>query len=225
MFGRADRGQQVGPGEGLLEQAHLELDGQSAAHGVVNARNGHVARLHCPGQGLDEATAESLLAYRPLDPNDLAQQFVAWYLSGPDDVGIHTSSVLWRIARGASWQEAVEAVQQARPDAAGNGWVMRCWPVALAHWDDLDALLADSRLQSQVTHPHIVLSAKGASRRFTEEAGLYDGMTVALRYAFIVSETLDAPAATAALRNPGIDFFAFLRRLVATGSRSHYRGH
>ena len=31
---------------------------------------------------------------------------------------------------------------------------MRCWPVALAHWDDLDALLADSRLQSQVTHPH-----------------------------------------------------------------------
>jgi ADP-ribosyl-[dinitrogen reductase] hydrolase len=31
---------------------------------------------------------------------------------------------------------------------------MRCWPVALAHWDDLDALLADSRLQSRVTHPH-----------------------------------------------------------------------
>jgi ADP-ribosyl-[dinitrogen reductase] hydrolase len=31
---------------------------------------------------------------------------------------------------------------------------MRCWPVALAHWDDLDHLLADSRLQSRVTHPH-----------------------------------------------------------------------
>jgi ADP-ribosyl-[dinitrogen reductase] hydrolase len=31
---------------------------------------------------------------------------------------------------------------------------MRCWSVALAHGDDLDQLLADSRLQSRVTHPH-----------------------------------------------------------------------
>jgi len=31
---------------------------------------------------------------------------------------------------------------------------MRCWPVALAHWNNLDRLLADSRRQSQVTHPH-----------------------------------------------------------------------
>ena len=31
---------------------------------------------------------------------------------------------------------------------------MRCWPVALAHWDDLDQLLMDRRLQSRVTHPH-----------------------------------------------------------------------
>jgi len=31
---------------------------------------------------------------------------------------------------------------------------MRCWPVALACGGDLDGLLADSRLQSQVTHPH-----------------------------------------------------------------------
>ncbi len=100
------------------------------------------------------ALAESLLAHRPLDPDDLAQRFVAWYRAGPSDVGIQTSSVLGRIARGASWQEAVDAIQQARPDAAGNGSVMRCWPVALAHWDDLDALLADSRLQSRVTHPH-----------------------------------------------------------------------
>jgi ADP-ribosyl-[dinitrogen reductase] hydrolase len=31
---------------------------------------------------------------------------------------------------------------------------MRCWPVALAHWQDLDQLLVDSRLRSRVTHPH-----------------------------------------------------------------------
>lgn len=41
----------------------------------------------------------------------------------------------------------------------------------------------------------IVLSAEGVSRRFTEEAGLYEGMRAPKRYAFIVSETLEAPAA------------------------------
>ena len=55
---------------------------------------------------------------------------------------------------GEEWEQAVEAVRRLRPDSAGNGSVMRCWPVALAHWDDLDQLLADSRLQSRVTHPH-----------------------------------------------------------------------
>lgn len=46
----------------------------------------------------------------------------------------------------------------------------------------------------------IVLSAEGVSRRFTEEAGLYDGMAAPKRYAFIVSETLDAPAAREAFQ-------------------------
>jgi ADP-ribosyl-[dinitrogen reductase] hydrolase len=100
------------------------------------------------------ALAESLGARCPLDPADLAQRFVAWYRAGPDDVGIHTSRVLSRIAAGEAWQEAVELVHRQKPDSAGNGSVMRCWPVALAHWDDLGQMLADSRLQSRITHPH-----------------------------------------------------------------------
>jgi ADP-ribosyl-[dinitrogen reductase] hydrolase len=100
------------------------------------------------------ALAESLLVHRPLNPNDLAQRFGAWYRAGPEDVGNHTRAILSRIATGQSWEQAVEAVQRQRPDSAGNGSVMRCWPVALAHWDDLDHLLAGSRLQSRVTHPH-----------------------------------------------------------------------
>ena len=40
-----------------------------------------------------------------------------------------------------------------RANAAGNGSLMRCWPAALAHWNSLPDLLADTRLQSQVTHP------------------------------------------------------------------------
>jgi len=69
-------------------------------------------------------------------------------------VGNHTRAVLSRIAAGEMWEQAVEAVQRRRPESAGNGSVMRCWPVALAHWDDLDQLLMDSCLQSRVTHPH-----------------------------------------------------------------------
>ncbi|MEJ2211781.1 MAG: ADP-ribosylglycohydrolase family protein, partial [Anaerolineae bacterium] len=108
------------------------------------------------------ALADSLLAHRPLDPADLAQRFVDWLRAGPPDVGIHTREVLARIARGQPWDAAVEAVQAQRPDSAGNGSVMRCWPVALADWNDLDQLLADSRLQSHVTHPHAECQAGSA---------------------------------------------------------------
>jgi ADP-ribosyl-[dinitrogen reductase] hydrolase len=100
------------------------------------------------------ALADSLLAHRPLDPTDLAQRFAGWLQAGPDDVGNHTRNVLSRFADGQPWAEAVDAVQGQKPDSAGNGSVMRCWPVALAHGDDLDRLLADSALQSRVTHPH-----------------------------------------------------------------------
>jgi ADP-ribosyl-[dinitrogen reductase] hydrolase len=39
---------------------------------------------------------------------------------------------------------------------------MRCWPVALVHWDNPSLLLADSRLQSRVTHPHAECQAGSA---------------------------------------------------------------
>lgn len=108
------------------------------------------------------ALAESLLAQRPLNPNDLVQRFVAWIEGHPPDVGIHTASVLWRIADGEPWEAATAAVQVHNPGSAGNGSVMRCWPVALAWWDDLERLLEDSVLQSRVTHPHPECNAGSA---------------------------------------------------------------
>jgi ADP-ribosyl-[dinitrogen reductase] hydrolase len=100
------------------------------------------------------ALAESLLVHKPLDPADLASRFVTWYEAGPEDIGHLTRMVLHEISRGAEWEQASKVIHRAYPDSAGNGSVMRCWPVALAHWDDLPRLLADSRLQSQVTHRH-----------------------------------------------------------------------
>ena len=108
------------------------------------------------------ALAKSLLTYRPLNPEDLVQRFVTWIESHPPDVGIHTASVLQRIASGEPWGTAVATVQLHNPDSAGNGSLMRCWPVALAYWDDLDRLVADSVLQSQVTHPHPECNAGSA---------------------------------------------------------------
>lgn len=100
------------------------------------------------------ALAQSLLAHRPLDPVDLTRRFVTWLRGNPPDVGIHTAAVLRRVAAGEPWDHAATAVQAQEPQSAGNGSVMRCWPVALACRNDLDRLLRASVLQSRVTHPH-----------------------------------------------------------------------
>lgn len=100
------------------------------------------------------ALAESLLITYPMDPNDLSGRFVGWYQSNPPDIGIHTSHVLGLIARGTPWREASTTVQRANPISASNGSIMRCWPVAIACWDNPAYLVAQSRLQSEVTHMH-----------------------------------------------------------------------
>lgn len=96
------------------------------------------------------ALADSLLAYFPLDGSDLAQRFVAWYQAGPLDVGAHTSQVLSRIAQGEAWQPASEKIFRESPENAGNGSLMRTWPVALAYSSSTPSLLAAaSRLQAR----------------------------------------------------------------------------
>lgn len=100
------------------------------------------------------AVAESLLAKSPLDAQDLSDRFVQWYASRPSDVGIHTSRVLELIQAGSSWQQAVKKAQDEEPDNAGNGSLMRAWPVAAVRWNDPGLLIAESRLQSEITHPH-----------------------------------------------------------------------
>jgi ADP-ribosyl-[dinitrogen reductase] hydrolase len=128
---------------------------QSSDHLVREMRAGRLpAGTFTDDTEMALALAESLLAHCPLDPVDLARRFVAWYQAGPDDVGNHTRAVIFRLAAGEGWAQAAGAVQRQRPESAGNGSVMRCWPVALAHWGDMDRLLADSRLQSRVTHSH-----------------------------------------------------------------------
>lgn len=100
------------------------------------------------------ALADSLLSAHKLDPGDLSKHFTDWYRSNPPDIGVHTSSVLHRICAGESWEEAAKGVYTKYPTSAGNGSVMRCWPVAIAAWYEQALIFEYSQLQSKVTHFH-----------------------------------------------------------------------
>jgi ADP-ribosyl-[dinitrogen reductase] hydrolase len=97
------------------------------------------------------ALAASLCDSSGLDAEDVAKAFVAWHKSGPPDEGIHTRLVLEAIADGKSWRAAARNID---PSSAGNGSLMRCWPVALAFGSDLESTLLASRTQSEITHAH-----------------------------------------------------------------------
>jgi ADP-ribosyl-[dinitrogen reductase] hydrolase len=159
------------------------------------------------------ALADSLLACQPLSGDDLAQRFLGWYHAGPPDVGIHTRSVLNRVQAGQPWKHAADAVQEHHPESAGNGSIMRCWPVALADWNNLEKLIDESRLQSRVTHAHIECMAASAFVNLVI-AGLLAGATPAAavesalaRYALppeLLATVRSAPATPRAdLRNSG----------------------
>lgn len=98
------------------------------------------------------ALAESLISKGKLDEGDVTERFIAWYQADPPDVGIHTTNVMEQLLSGEGWQTAAATVQLRYPDSAGNGSVMRCWPVAIASRHDMDQLDRLSRLQSAITH-------------------------------------------------------------------------
>ncbi len=80
---------------------------------------------------------------------------VRWYASGPRDVGNQTRAVLGDAARhGSSPRAAAETFQQRRPDAAGNGALMRTGPVALAALGDREAVARLATAVAELTHPH-----------------------------------------------------------------------
>jgi ADP-ribosyl-[dinitrogen reductase] hydrolase len=100
------------------------------------------------------ALAESLLITSPLDVHDLAGRFTAWYQCQPSDIGIHTAAVLKLIAGGTPITKAAKQVQDKSPDAAGNGGLMRAWPIAIARHKQPGFLTSETSLQTELTHCH-----------------------------------------------------------------------
>ena len=98
--------------------------------------------------------ARSLIEQEQFDPTDVAERFVAWYESGPFDIGMMTQRALSRIQHGESWETAGEREWKASPEGsnAGNGSVMRCAPLAIAYADYPAALVRTSMDSSRITH-------------------------------------------------------------------------
>lgn len=84
----------------------------------------------------------------------VANRFLEWWASGPSDVGRQTAAVLRQASSGAVVADVAARELVKRPDAAGNGSLMRTGPVALAHLGDDAALVVAARAISSLTHPN-----------------------------------------------------------------------
>jgi len=112
-----------------------------------------------PGQHTDDTEialciARSLVEHRAVVLSDIAQRFVHWMVTDGHGIGNQTAAVLQRVEDGDDPIEASLAVwERSGRQAAGNGGVMRCAPVALFHWNQPQQLVADSRETCRLTHP------------------------------------------------------------------------
>jgi ADP-ribosyl-[dinitrogen reductase] hydrolase len=112
-----------------------------------------------PGSTTDDTAmarnlVRSLTARGELDPDDLVARHLAWYRSGPPDVGALTRRVLSRVDRGEDASEAARSVWEERgPEvSAGNGSVMYCAPLGLAYANRAEELLEVAPKLSALTH-------------------------------------------------------------------------
>jgi ADP-ribosyl-[dinitrogen reductase] hydrolase len=112
-----------------------------------------------PGQWTDDtaqtlALAESYVAKRTLDLEDFTHRLLKWFSGNPPDVGNQTRQVLEYLR-----QYPTRSVIASRKfwynsggTLAGNGSLMRCAPTALFRCNDVERLIQESILASQVTH-------------------------------------------------------------------------
>jgi len=116
-----------------------------------NGTHGQPAGTVTDDTDLAVALARSLAETGGFDAADAADRYVAWYESGPFDVGMATAEALRELRDGTDPADAGRVVWERRPEGqnAGNGSLMRCAPLALAISDDAaraEAAAADSRL-------------------------------------------------------------------------------
>jgi ADP-ribosyl-[dinitrogen reductase] hydrolase len=135
------------PGE--ISNEHGQLT-EMVSHGTWNQPAGTIT------DDTEQALciARSVAEQGVFDPADIADRFVAWYDTGPFDVGRMTARSLRALKRGAAWDEAGKQVWEDSPEGsnAGNGSVMRCPPLAIPYANDWEYLVEVSKQSSRITH-------------------------------------------------------------------------
>jgi ADP-ribosyl-[dinitrogen reductase] hydrolase len=121
---------------------------------VANRTWGQQARTITDDTEQALCIARSLVDEQAFDPADIADRFVAWYDTGPFDVGVMTARSLRTVKSGVSWEAAGRQVWEDSPEAqnAGNGSVMRSPPLAIPYGADPETLACVSRDASRITH-------------------------------------------------------------------------
>lgn len=151
------RGCLVGLGVGDALGAAVEFMTESE----VAARYGRVVNYVTAGwvgQYTDDTAmalciARSIVTQGCVDLGDIARRFVQWMVMDGRGIGNQTAEVLSLIQRGEEPMAAARQVWEAHGcQAAGNGGVMRCAPVALLDWRDGEALVVHSRDTCRLTH-------------------------------------------------------------------------
>ena len=94
--------------------------------------------------------AESLVEQGDFDANDVAERWVRWMQRDGRGIGLTTQRALRLIEGGTEPFEAGRLAHNAR--AASNGAVMRCIPVALRYYDNVDKMVRVSTQQAAITH-------------------------------------------------------------------------
>jgi ADP-ribosyl-[dinitrogen reductase] hydrolase len=110
-----------------------------------------------PGEWTDDTSMAvciaEVTATGTVDLEAIGDRFLAWYRSGPADIGVSTSRVLGRAGSGRDLPEVAADFFAENPrGAAGNGALMRTAPVALAHLGDDEAIAATARAVAELTH-------------------------------------------------------------------------
>ncbi|ADQ69100.1 ADP-ribosylglycohydrolase family protein [Halogeometricum borinquense] len=130
-----------------------------AEHGTVTKFFGDGSHNQPAGTVTDDTNlalylVANLLAHGEFNAARYAEQLVEWFESDPFDVGVTTiSSITW-LQNGVPASEAGHKTLESRGanNAAGNGSVMRCAPLAIAYPDDQQMLQEMSRKSSEITH-------------------------------------------------------------------------
>jgi ADP-ribosylglycohydrolase len=95
--------------------------------------------------------AESLEEKGDFDAQDVAERWVKWMKMDGRGIGLTTQRALRLIERGTEPFEAGR-IARASGATASNGAVMRCLPVALRYYDNVDKLIRVSAQQAAITH-------------------------------------------------------------------------